>query len=234
MQWSIVLIWANKNLISENSQVFINFLRIHISNASKIYFPINFSGYIYLSIIDTLLVSSAIAMVNIVFGFFCTIGMVTFVGLIQALIQHFCYDRQGFRCFEHSAFTAFGPLLSIVHEIKRDKKMLLIIFNRLFIYIIMCLILLGSTMALDKVNKMSFFNHLSRTSNSDCNNLCYNSYYTIGSCKHFQITKGVLHIWAYFNWFLYAFSCINAIGLLVFRKNDFSPVRQQEFDLRPI
>ena len=96
----------------------------------------------------------------------------------------------------------------------------------------MCLILLGSTMALDKVNKMSFFNHLSRTSNSDCNNLCYN--YNKLSCDYFQITKEDLLIWAYFNWSLYAFSFINAIGILVFRKSDFSPVRQQEFDLRPI
>ena len=198
----------------------------------KIHFSFNFSGYFYLAFLDTLLVSSAIAIFNIVFGFFCTIGMVTFVGLIQALIQNCCYDRQGFRSFEHSAFTAFGPLLSIVHEIKRSKKIRLIVLNHILMYVFMCLVLLGSTMGLDQVNKMSFFNHLSRTSHSNCNNVCYNN--SILNCYYFQITKEFLLIWAYFNWALYAFSCINAIGIFVFQKNDFSPVQQQEFELRAL
>ena len=102
-----------------------------------------FSGYFYLSVLDTCLVSSMIIVFNIIFGFFATIGAVGFVGLTQALIQCCCYDNQGFRSLEQSAFSAFGPLLSIVHEIKRGRRNILLICNRLFLYFVMGLIFLG-------------------------------------------------------------------------------------------
>ena len=166
---------------------------------------------------------------NIVFGFPCTIGVVLFVGLVQAIFQNCCYDNQGFRCLQQSAFSAFGPLLSIVHEIKRGRKNILLICNRLFLYFAMGLILFGSIMALLNANHSSFFNHLTRSSNSNCNNICH----SFSSCG-FEISKEELLIWTYVNCGIYGFSVLNAILIFAFRQDsEWSSVRQ-EIELRSI
>ena len=192
----------------------------------KFYF---LSGYFYLSFLDTALVSSMLVVFNIVFGFPCTIGVVLFVGIVQAIFQNCCYDNQGFRCLQQSAFSAFGPLLSIVHEIKRGRKNILLICNRLFLYFAMGLILFGSIMALLNVNQSSFFDHLTKTTNSNCNNICHSS-----SRCGFEISKEELLIWTYINCAIYGFSVLNAILIFVLRQDsEWSSVRQ-DIELRSI
>ena len=184
--------------------------------------------------LDTCLVSSMIMVFNIIFGFFATIGAVVFVGLTQALIQCCCYDNQGFRSLQQSAFSAFGPLLSIVHEIKRGRKNILLICNRIFLYFVMGLILFGSTWILFHENQSEWLDHISKTSNTDCNNICESDFRDLSSCEYFHISKEDLLNWTFCNWGIFAFSMINAIVLFMFRKNlEWSPV-SQEFELRPI
>ena len=152
-----------------------------------------------------------------------------FVDGPQALFQNCCYDNQGFRCLQQSAFSVFGPLLSIVHEIKRGRKNILLICNRLFLYIVMGLILSGSIVALLKANQISFFDHLTRTSNSNCNDICHSS----SSCG-FEISKEELLIWSYINCAIYGFSVLNAILIFMFRQDsEWSSVRQ-DIELRSI
>ena len=135
--------------------------------------------------------------------------------MLSEVLLYFSF--QGLRCFELAVLATFGPLVGMVHEIKREKKIIWIILNRLFLYLFMAIILFLSTIMLCHDKDIVFFslNHLHGIRNSNCDNICQGS----ENCDVMKIAPNELFYWTILNWLIFAYSIVNAIAIFVFRKN---------------
>ena len=184
----------------------------------------------YLVFVDLALISSMTTVFIILYGAWALFGIIALVWPIASIIQWKCGDREGFRCFYMAIFAIFSPLVGILDEFKRKKKPLFICLNRIFLYSMIALILLSSSIGMNHVNQNSLFDHLNNgttyitdagnNNNTDCENICDIDVDddVESNCNVMKISSGNLLTWTYSNWGLFGFSLIQAFFVFWFRK----------------
>ena len=191
--------------------------------------------YFWLTLIDNALVSSTIIVFNILFGIWPTVIVGLVVLSFQALFQCACFQRFGFRTFEETIFSVLGPMVGIISEFRKGTKGLVIFINRIFLYAILALLLLASTLSLIYGNSYFDFDHMERSEEKDCENICDisgNAQNDI-NCQKMSISTSDVLIWMYVNWGLFGLSLIHAVGISLFRKK-YEPVELSPIQLHPL